>query len=412
MDNATPKILFVDDEQNILKSLQQLLQDEDWDCHFVSSAREALSFLQTEPVDLVISDVMMPDMDGIQLVSEIRKLYPSIIRMFLTSYAKQENIIEALAEGYSQQIIPKPWLDQELKEIIRSALRQSAQQKKHSPEFQILINSIPLLPSLPKSYSNVRSCIVGNEIDIEKMADYISQDVAISGALLRWANSALFGQRFQVNTIKKAIIVLGTDIVENLVLSESINQTIARNVPEVKGFDFAKFEKHSMATAIIARLLIKSLHCTDLARHDRAFITGLLHDMGKLVAANFFSDQFAQAIALAKKRKCPLIEAEMETYGTQHAELGSFLAEWWALPPFIVNTICWHHQPQSTPVEQDIIFAVHVANLLSYQFHYGSNGDTFPREIAEEYRDKFYLTEETIEILQAETEKTIQAVAH
>jgi HD-like signal output (HDOD) protein len=410
MDNTTPKILFVAYEQYILKSLQQLLQDENWDCHFVSSTREALNFLQTEPVDLVVSDVMMPDMDGIQLVSEIRKLYPSIIRMLLTSYAKQKNIIEALAKGYTQQIIPKPWFDQELKEIIRSALRQSVQQKKQSPEFQILINSIQLLPSLPESYSNVRSCIVGDEIDIEKMADYISQDVAISSALLRWANSALFGQRFQVNTIKKAIIVLGTDIVKNLVLSESINQTIARKVPAVKGFDSAKFEKHSMATAIIARLLIKSLHCTDLNRHDRAFIAGLLHDMGKLVAASFFSDQFAKAIALAKKRKCPLIEAEMETYGTQHAELGGFLAKWWALPPFIVNTICWHHQPQSTPVDQDNIFAAHVANLLSYQFHYGSNGDTLPREIAEEYQDKFYLTEETIEILQAETEKTIRAV--
>ncbi|MDA3903384.1 MAG: response regulator [Desulfuromusa sp.] len=411
MDSTIPKILFVDAEQHILKSLQQLLQGEGWDCHFLSNAQDALDYLQNQPVDLVISDTKLADMDGIQLISEVRKCYPSIVRMFLTDSAKQDNIVTTLAEGNVQQIIPKPWIDQELKEIIRSALRQSSQQKKHSTEFQILINSIPLLPSLPESYSNVRSCIIGDQVNIEKMANYISQDVAISSALLHWANSALFGQRFQVDTIKKAIIVLGTDIVENLILSESVNRTIAGMLPAIKGFDFGQFKKHSMVTAVLSRLLLKSLLPTDFIQHDRAFIAGLLHDMGKLAAASFFPVQFEQAIELAKKRRIPLSEAEVEIYGTQHAELGSFLAEWWALPPFIVNAICWHHQPHSTPIDQDVIAATHVANLLSYKFNYGSNGDPYLRGISDEYREKFYLTEEANEILRAKTEQTIQALA-
>ncbi|MCK5913004.1 MAG: hypothetical protein KAG12_03950, partial [Desulfuromusa sp.] len=83
----------------------------------------------------------------------------------------------------------------------------------------------------------------------------------------------------------------------------------------------------------------------------------------------------------------------------------------WALPPFIVNAIRWHHQPQSTPIDKDVIAAAHVANLLSYQFNYGSNGDTCPREISPEFLEKFFITEETNEILRVETEKTIQALA-
>ncbi len=410
MNNITSKILFVDAEKEALDSLQRLMLDEDWDCYYVSSAKEAMDFLQAQAADLVVTDVTLPDMDGVNFVAEIRRLYPSTIRMFLTGFSKQENIIKALAEGYTQQIIPKPWIDQELIEIIRSALRQSKQQKQHSPEFQVLINSIPLLPSLPESYSNVRSCIVGDEVDIETMAKYISQDVAIPSLLLHWANSALFGQRFQVDTIKKAIIVLGTDIVENLILSESVNRTIAGKLPDIKGFDFVKFKKHSMATAVISRLLIKSLLPTDFDQHDRAFIAGLLHDMGKLAVANFFPVQFEKAIELAKRRRSPLTETEMEIYATDHAELGSFLAEWWTLPPFIANAIRWHHQPQSTPIDQDVIAAVHVANLLSYQFHFGSNGDTCLRGIADEYRKKFYLNEEANEILRTETEKTIRAL--
>lgn len=408
--DSTPKILFVDDEINVLKSLERLMLDEEWHCHFINSAAQALDFLKTESVDLIVSDVMMPEMDGIQLFSEVRKRYPEIVRLFLTGYAKQDNVVKALTEGYTQQIISKPWIDQELREIIRSALRQKNLQKKQSPEFQKLINSTSLLPTLPESYAKVRSCISDNEVDIEKMADYISQDVAISSALLHWANSALFGQRFQVDTIKKAIIVLGTDIVENLVLSESVNRAIAGKIPVVKGFDFTRFKKHSMATAVIARLLIKTVHSSDVVKHDRAFVAGLLHDMGKLAAASFFPKQFERAIEIANKRGWSLTEAEMGVYKTQHAEIGAFLAEWWALPAFIVNAICWHHQPRSTPVEQDVIAAAHVANLLSYQFNYGSNGDTIAREIDDSYRSKFFLTEESLEILKAGADKTISSL--
>ena len=409
--STTPKILFVDDEINILKALEQLMLEEEWHCHFVNSGEKALEFLKTEPVDLIVSDVMMPEMDGIRLFSEIRKHHPEIVRIFLTGYTKQDNVIKAMTEGHTQQIIPKPWIEQEFKEVIRSALRQSALQKKHSPRFQQLINSTSLLPTLPESYTDVRSCITEDEVNIEKMADYISQDVAISSALLHWANSALFGQRFQVDTIKKAIIVLGTDIVENLILSESVNRTIALKSSAVKGFDFARFKRHSMATAVIARLLIKTLHGSDVVKHDRAFVAGLLHDMGKLAAASFFPQQFERAIEIAQKRNWPLTEAEMGVYGTQHAEIGAFLAEWWALPPFIVNAICWHHRPQSTPVEQDVIEAAHVANLLSYQFNYGCNGDTTTREIDEEYQVKFYLSDETIEFLKSGTEKIMASLS-
>ena len=411
MDETTPNILFIDQEQQVLNKVQGLLQSEDWDCHFVTSPSQALDFLQNNSVDLVVAEAKTTTMDGTQLVTAIHNLYPAIVRLFLTDLATQDDIVKALAEGQVQQIIPKASMDQELKEIIRSAIRQSTQQKKHSSEFQILINSIPLLPSLPESYSNVRSCIIGDEVNIEKMADYISQDVAIASVLLHWANSALFGQRFQVDTIKKAIIVLGTDIVENLILSESVNRTIAGKLPEIKGFDFGKFKKHSMATAVLARLLLKSLLPTDFIEHDRAFIAGLLHDMGKLAAASFFPARFEKAIELAKKTRRPLSEAEMDVYGSQHAELGSFLAEWWALPPFIVQAIHWHHQPDSTPVHHDVVAATYVANLLSYQFHYGSNGDTHLRGISDKYRDKFCLNEEANEILRAETDQTIQSLA-
>ena len=410
MSADIPNILFVDPHPATRAALKKLLQVEPWKCRFVATITEALVTIETAAIDLVVAEVDLGDDDGIKLFQRIRHDHPHIIRIFLTAGSDQDEVVKALTQGQAQQLIPKPWIDQECKEILRSALRQSTQQKKHSPEFQRLINSIPLLPALPDSYANVRSCVQQDDVDIDQMAEYISQDVSLAATILRWANSALFGQRFQVDSIKKAIIVLGTDIVESLVLTEAVNRTVAGKIPFIKGFDFKEFQKHSMATASLSRLLIKTLFPIDSVRQDRAFIAGLLHDLGKLVAATFYSQPFAQAIQLARKKKLPLSEAEREVYQSDHTELGSFLAEWWALPPFIVNSINCHHTPQSTPLDPDIIIAAYSANLLSYQFGYGSNGDTLLRELPESYRERFFLTDESIEILRAGTDKVIRSL--
>ncbi|HEY5673295.1 MAG TPA: response regulator [Malonomonas sp.] len=410
MNEPLPTVLFVDDEMSILKSLQRLLQDENWNCHYVTSAAEALEVLANSPADLIVSDVMMPEMDGLTLLAKVKQLYPATVRLLLTAFSKQEDVSKTLVNGDVQQIIPKPWIEQELKEIIRSALRQSAQQKRHSPQMQLLINSIPLLPTLPENYTQVRNCISDDDVDIEKMAQIIGQDVGITTALLHWANSALFGQRFQVDTARKAIIVLGTDIVESLILSESINRVIAQQLPATAGFILRDFKRHSFSSAVLARLLIKSLYGSDTDRQDRAFTSGLLHDMGKLFAATYFSQQYSTAIALAKERQCPLAEAERETIGATHSELGSYLAEWWTLPPFIVNTIHWHHNPKATPIEPIIVDAVHVANQLSHQFGYAGEQQSVPQLIQNLSWDKFFLTEEGIEILRVETEKIIEVL--
>jgi HD-like signal output (HDOD) protein len=408
MTEQTAKIIFVDDKKSILNSLKKILKSENWQCHFVTSAKAALDMLATEKADLLVTATLMPDMDGIELANEVQQKYPEIIRILLADTGSEPQANAALAAGSAQQIIPKPWIDQELREIIRSALRQSAQQKKYSPEFQVKINSIPLLPSLPNNYTRIQDCILAEDVDFEKMAVIIGQDVAMTSTLLKWANSALFEQRYRVDTIKKAIVVLGTDIVTNLILSDAVSKSLATAIPQVDGFDLKSFNRHSIATAILARLLIKSLYASNSELQDRAFIAGLLHDMGKLISACHFTDQFAAALHQTDQQSCELIEAETSTLGLNHAELGGYLAEWWSLPHFIVNAIQLHHEPKISPVDPEVVNAVYLANLISYRIGYGCNGEKVERKINQEIWDKFYLTEDGLEILRKVTETTLQ----
>ncbi len=404
------KILFVDDEKNILKALRRTLLDEDWDCQFALGPREALELLAEETFDLVVSDVMMPDMDGVALLSRVKQEYPGAVRIFLTGFAKKEVVTKALAEGCAQQILPKPWDDEVLKQSIRDALRQSSQQKNYSPNLQLLLNSMTLLPQLPDSCTQVQSCIKGDDTDLEKMAAVVSRDVAISSALLHWANSALFGQKFRVETVQKALVVLGTDIAINLILSMSVNKSIASGLPEMETFDLDKFNQHSIATAVLSRLLLKSLHPDNCELQDRAFIAGLLHDMGKLIAARYFEDKFSAGIALAQEKDCQLIEAELETLGASHDEVGSFLAEWWMLPDFIVNAVRWHHEPLATPADPQIVGAVHVADLLCKCFNFEVAGETSQGEISAQFREIFCLDDERLRYLQTEAESIINGL--
>lgn len=399
----SPKILFVDEDTAILNALQALLRNEDWNCRFARSGHEALSLLEQDPADLIVSAAEMTAMNGISLLTEVQRLHPTTIRLFLTAHSRHDSVIQALAEGRTQQIIPTPWIDLELKEILRSALRQAAYQRKYSHDLQKLINSIPLLPTLPETYNQVRACITDDEIDIERMAEAISQDVNLSTTLLHWGNSALFGQRFLVDTIKKAIIVLGTDIVETLVLSESSYRAVKTSAGNIPGFNVSLFKNHSIATATIARLLVKFTHSNHIDMQDRAFISGLLHDLGKLFLAYYLPEQFQRAIELANRNQSTLMAAEQSIYQTDHAELGAMIAEWWSLPPFLVEAIRSHHQPRSTPIEAEISAATYVGNYLARQFSFDSHIGQHEQDIDHRYLDRFHLNEEAIDILKTKT---------
>ncbi len=401
--NDTPKILFIDEDPATLTALQTLLQNEVWECCFISSADKALQHLVDHPVDLVVSAAVMKEMDGVNLLSEIREHHPTTIRLFLTGHPRHTSVLQALAQGYTQQIIPKPWIDLELKEILRSALRQAQYQRRYGLDLQKLINTIPLLPSLPETYSQVRACISDDDIDIEGMAEAISQDVSLSTTLLHWGNSALFGQRFLVDTIKKAIIVLGTDIVENLVLSESVYRAVKSDINKIPGFDIGRFKKHSVASATISRLLIKLTYSSNVGMQDRAFIAGLLHDMGKLVLANYLPEKFQQAIELANSNKLPLIEAERSIFATDHAEIGAMLAQWWSLPPFLVEAIRSHHHLRATPIEPEVSAAAYAGNILACQFNFSTRLETCELDLHESCYERFHLNDEVIELLKHKT---------
>jgi response regulator RpfG family c-di-GMP phosphodiesterase len=125
-----PRILLVDDEESILNSLRRLLRGQPYDVLLATSGAQALEMLAQQPVDLVMSDARMPNMDGASLLAQVRQLYPAAIRIMLTGYADPTAIIKAINDGQIHRYISKPWNDEELLLILRQSLEHQHSERE------------------------------------------------------------------------------------------------------------------------------------------------------------------------------------------------------------------------------------------------------------------------------------------
>ena len=253
-DEPAKTILFVDDEPAILSALRRLLRREGWNLLTAGSGREGLAVLREHPVDLVVSDMRMPEMDGATFLKQVREAYPDTIRITLTGHADRESVSRAFEQADIYQVIAKPWDDGELKAVLREALELSERQDAEQKGLHHIVSELGTLPPLPRICLELRQTLREmDESSAPTVALIIAREPAIAAKVLQIANSSFFGQRRQVGTISRAVVVLGLRALENLVLSTSIFQTYATD--EIAGFGSDDFWRHSIGCGTIARLL-------------------------------------------------------------------------------------------------------------------------------------------------------------
>ena len=122
--SPAPSLLLVDDEPEILESLRRTLRDEGYELLATTSCREAIELLDQRPIDIVVTDVRMPEMSGVELVTHVRRAHPSVMRILLTGFATLESAIAAINEGAVRRYLSKPWDNAELREQLRESVRE------------------------------------------------------------------------------------------------------------------------------------------------------------------------------------------------------------------------------------------------------------------------------------------------
>jgi HD-like signal output (HDOD) protein len=381
------RILFVDDEPMVLKGLQRTLRKmrQDWDMIFVSSGGEALNFLAKKPMDVIVSDMRMPEMDGGRLLAEVKKQHPHVVRIILSGQLDQEMTLKSVQLAH--QSLSKPCDAEVLKHTLAKlfALRDFLSDKS----IKSIISQIESLPSLPSIYTEIVTEMQADDPAIKKVGEIISKDLSMTAKILQMVNSAFFGLFRKINSPEQAVMMLGLETIKALVLSVKIFSEF--NQKDFSWFQIDDLFNHSLAVSLYAKTIIKNENL-DHGLRDNTMMAGLLHDLGKLILATNFEKPYRQVLAAAQGTGKNLLDLEYEAFGTSHAEIGAYLMGLWRLDNSIIETIAFHHLPaRSMTQNMGLLTAVHVANALDYEARTPASQNT-ELQCDTEYLDKLEIT--------------------
>lgn len=227
---------------------------------------------------------------------------------------------------------------------------------------QALIDDVGELVSLPEVVLRVNEMVNDEHASAADIGKVISQDPGLSTRILKIANSPLYGNMRQVDSINRAVTILGTKQIRDLVISTTAAKVFAGIPNDV--ISVADFWHHSLYCALLARAL--AIH-SKKANADTLFTAGLLHDIGHLIMLNRIPQEELAAIMLTVQGEASkeLIDAEREMVGFDHTEVGANLARKWHLPEIIVECIAYHHHPAQAKHHPSAVAHIHIANAIA-----------------------------------------------
>ncbi len=214
------RVIFVDDEPRVLEGIARMLsmQGKDWQADYATSAELALTRLEAEPADIVVTDLRMPGGDGVQLLQTVQQRWPATLRVILSGQTEPDEVLRSFRVAH--QFIAKP-CDSRL--LVQSLERISALQRLlQSSDLRALVGRIQHLPAAPRVYTQLTQSLGGESASAGDIASLVSQDPGLAAQVLHLVNSAFFSRGRSVTDIRGAVTRLGTNTLRMLVLTTEV----------------------------------------------------------------------------------------------------------------------------------------------------------------------------------------------
>ncbi len=251
------------------------------------------------------------------------------------------------------------------------------------------------LPTLPTVVAQLSALIADDRAEVASFERVITPDPTLTASLLRQANSPAFGQRRQIDSVRQAVMVLGTKRLFGMATGVSLAGVVPGEIP---GYQCSSqsFWVHCIAVAVLSEKLAQEINLS----HSRLLFTaGLLHDIGKLAIGTFLDAEVDQVAQLLRESEVAFATAERDALGTDHAEVGELLAEQWGLPQAVGWAARWHHDPNNTPkeVDRDLVGLIHLADGLAHSLGYGVDLGELSREVKGDVIDRLGIKTQQLE---------------
>lgn len=254
------------------------------------------------------------------------------------------------------------------------------------------------MPAFPKSVQKVLELARNIDCDAKEIASVIEKDPVMTAKILKVLNSPYYNLPSKITSINRSIVYLGFNTVKNLALGIASIGVLPKE--NKAGFDIQQYLSHSLFVAGLARILYGRL--APKGDSTESYIAGLLHDFGKVVFAQFMTEEFRQALELSKTEGIPLYLAERKVLGADHCLMGSMLAEKWQFPEALVDAIRHHHDESC--LGSDTLICVIAANFLSKRLNGDVCTESLPPWVEQRIAPLGEITEEDVNQVRLEAE--------
>jgi HD-like signal output (HDOD) protein len=246
------------------------------------------------------------------------------------------------------------------------------------------------LPTLPNVFVKIHDAIVNPRSSAYEIAALIGKDTGLTARLLKMANSAFYGFPAPIDSIQRAVTLIGAKQLTTLSYAVSIVD-VFKDMP-ADCCDIASFWRHSVACGVCARILAgyKCIHNT-----ERLFVAGLLHDIGRLLLFQHAPLDMARLLLEAGSEGRSLHELESEVLGLDHAALGGRLLRNWGLPALLEDMVRFHHQPEKAANGMEAAI-VHIADVTINAIGAGSSGEVLAPPLNREAWETLGLSEHNL----------------
>jgi putative nucleotidyltransferase with HDIG domain len=353
------RLLFVDDEE-ILRELYASLDTvlgADHEIYTAASGREALELARNRQFDVIISDLAMPGMDGVEFLKQMLREHPESARIVISGFADRLKVAECLTVGH--RFFNKPLNLKALTTLLQRICQYGY--LVNDDRVRKIVCGNNALPTPPDTYLQLSELLNSEYTDIDDVGRLVAQDAGLSTKLLHIVNSAHFGMPRQIASPAEAVQFLGIEVLRALMLGTQVfhfyNQSLFVRAT------FAELWNHSLKTALAARKLALAEHLPT-STCEECFLTGLLHDIGKLILAANAEAEYKRVVELAAGG-VSLSDAEKQIFGATHAHVGAYLLALWGIPDVVIRAIELHHSLEvAEPAGLDPLLAVHIAQNL------------------------------------------------
>lgn len=241
-----------------------------------------------------------------------------------------------------------------------------------SKYLQKITKNVQEFKTLPTIYTQMMEVMANPRSTINDAAAIISSDQVAATKVLKVANSPLFGLSTKVDSINKAIFLLGFNEVKNIIIATSIMDMFDIKNTNVL-FNPIDFWKFSIGVGITSRYFAKETGVTNM---ESFFLSGIIHAIGKLFLYQNFPQEFLMSIEVAHDNKVNLRDAEREIFGTTHNVVGELLGEHWKLPTSIRNAIRYYPTGLVNQSPDTLVSIVHVSVIVSKALSFGNSGES------------------------------------